>query len=153
MRGRDAVAPRPFEGAWRGSVAAESAGTGEASDDEVWRRAVAAWRKAQVVHLSPSRGGESEGRTWAREVARRRGLEGRLWDLLADADRRVVAYAIVALELMGSDRLADLPESVLTNRSNVALQFGSVRIGTDLGGYARGVRKRARGAKGGQGLF
>jgi len=112
-------------------------------DTEILRKAAASWRSAQIVHQSPSWEGRPEARALAEEVALQRGLETPLWELLDDPNQLVVAYALIALELMGSDKLADLPETLLANRSNLTLQFGSIRNAMDLGGFARQVRKRA----------
>lgn len=111
---------------------------------EVLRQAVAAWRRAQVVHQTPSWEGQPEARAAAEKIALHGRFESPLLGLLANSNQLVVAYALIALELMGSDRLASLPETLLANRSNLTLQFGSIRNAMDLGGFARQVRKRAR---------
>lgn len=109
-------------------------------------RAVRVWRKAQIVHQTPSWDGRPEARAIAEEIAQHPEYEPLLLDLLADPSQLVAAYSLMALELMGSARLKELPAGLLANRSNITVAVGSVRIGMDLGGLARQVQKRAAGA-------
>jgi hypothetical protein len=105
---------------------------------------VAVWAQAQVVSQTPSWQGQPAPRAIAEEIARHPECESFLWDLLGDTNQLVVAYALLALELMGSTRLTALPQSLLDNRSSISLQFGSIRNGTDLGSFARQIQKGAK---------
>ena len=58
----------------------------------------------------------------------------------------VAAYALKALELMSSPALAELPDELLERRQQVTLICGSFKNAMDLGGLARQIRKRMRGA-------
>jgi hypothetical protein len=107
-------------------------------------KAVKVWSKAQIVYITPPRLGDSEARVLVEELARRPEYESALFDLLAAPSQLVVAYSLKTLELMGSRRLKELPPDLLTNRRNVTLLYGSVRVGMDLGSLARQVQKTAR---------
>jgi hypothetical protein len=102
--------------------------------------AVAIWSKAQIVHQSPSWEHRPEARFLAEEIARQPEYESGLVNLLANPNQFVVAYSLITLELMGSRRLRELPVELLSNRSNITLCLGSVRVGMDL---ARQIQKRA----------
>lgn len=105
--------------------------------------AVRVWRKAQIVYEAPSWEGEPKARAVAEEIARHPEYEPLLVGLLADPSQLVVAYTLLTLEMMGSDKLRDLPPGLLANRSRVTTMVGSFRMSTDLGGLARKVQKRA----------
>jgi hypothetical protein len=105
--------------------------------------AVRIWRKAQIVHQSPSWENRPEARAIAEEIARHPEYESALFDLLADSNQLVVAFSLITLEMMGSSRLRELPIELLENRSNITLLFGSFVNKMDLGGLARQIQKRA----------
>jgi hypothetical protein len=107
-------------------------------------KAVKVWRKAQIVHLTPSWQGQPEARVLVEKLALHPEYESSLVDLLAAPSQLVVAYSLLTLELMGSRRLRELPSELLTNRSNITLSLGSFRNGMDLGSLARQVQKRAK---------
>jgi hypothetical protein len=83
-------------------------------------------------------------------LAQHPGVEPAVYDMLSDPSQVVVAYSLITLELMGSHKLADLPEYLLANRSNITLILGSFRNGMNLGGLARMIQKRARATAGAQ---
>ena len=116
------------------------------ADGALHELALRSWRKAQIVHQTPSWEGQPEARAIGEELARNPENEAWLFDSLGDSNQLVVAYSLLALELMGSPRLGELPSALLTNRSNITLASGSVRIGMDLGGLARQIQKRATSA-------
>jgi hypothetical protein len=108
-------------------------------------RAVALWRKAQVLHEVPSWKGQPEARALAERIAASHAAsESALAALLLDSNQLVVAYALLTLELMRSPVLRDLPSELLQRRSNITIVSGSVKTGMDLGGLARQIQKRAR---------
>jgi hypothetical protein len=67
-----------------------------------------------------------------------------LSDLLGSESQLVAAYALLTLELMGSDIVANLPAELLDRRQQITLLTGSFKNSVDLGGLARQVQKRAR---------
>lgn len=105
--------------------------------------AVRIWRKAQIVHQSPSWENRPEARAIAEEIARHPEYESALFDLLTDSNQLVVAYSLMTLELMSSSRLRELPAELLTNRANITIIMGSFANKMDLGGLARQIQKRA----------
>lgn len=108
-------------------------------------RAVVLWRKAQVVHEGPTRLGFPEPLEAMLEIARGH-LECHdgLVRLLSDTNQLVVAYALLALEMLGSGVVENLPEGLLGRREKITIDIGSFRSSMDLGGLARQVQKRAR---------
>ena len=114
------------------------------SGEQLLNRAIAVWRKAQVVHESPAWEGQPEARAIVEALAQHPEVEHAVYELLADPSQLVVAYSLLTLELMGSGKLADLPEHLLANRSNITLVLGSFKSGMDLGGLARQLQKRAK---------
>jgi hypothetical protein len=70
--------------------------------------------------------------------------EDALFELLTNPSQLVVAYSLITLELMRSNKLAELPAELLTNRSKITLSLGSFRNSMDLGGLARQIQKRAK---------
>ena len=107
-------------------------------------RAVAVWKKAQVVYQSPSWEGKPEPRALAERIAsKHRDCEDKLLPLLADDNQLVVAYALLTLQLMGSQSLGSLPAAVLKRQSKITLKTGSFSISTDVGGFARQLQKGA----------
>jgi hypothetical protein len=115
----------------------------EARDRGFLDRVVNAWRKAEVIHQSPSWNGQPEARALAEEAALHPEHEAQFFELLGDPNSRVAAYALLALDLMRSERLTDLPEALLANRSKLTFHFGSFRSTNDLGGFARQIQKLA----------
>ena len=122
----------------------EPAKSPSASSTEALSRAVAAWRKAQVVHHGPPWDGQPEASALVEEVALHPECESMLYDLLTDPNQLIVAYALITLAMMGSDRLAELPNALLQRRSGLTLQFGSIRSKIDLGAFASQFQKRTK---------
>jgi hypothetical protein len=108
-------------------------------------RAVALWRKAQVVHEGPTRLGFPEPLEAMLEIARgHTECHDRLVRLLSEDNQLVVAYALLTLQMMGSPVLENLPEELLERREKITIDIGSFRNSMDLGGLARQVQKRSR---------
>jgi hypothetical protein len=111
----------------------------------ILERAVALWRKAQVVYEGPTQVGFLEPLAAVFEIAKGHpNCHDELVGLLSSDSQLVVAYALLTLQMMGSPVLANLPENLLKRREQVTLDIGSFRNSMDLGGLARQVQKRAR---------
>ena len=119
---------------------------GSSEGETLLDKAVRVWRKAQIVHMAPSWDGRPEARAIIEELACHAESESSLFGLLKDPSQLVVAYSLMTLELMGSNRLKELPPALLANRSKITLMAGSFRMDMDLGGLARDVQKRAMAA-------
>jgi hypothetical protein len=115
-----------------------------ADGDGLIAEAARVWAKAQIVYESPSWEGHPPGRALVERVAAVPECHDGLLGLLSSPDQLVVAYALEALELMGSPALADLSDELCNRRQQVTFQCGSFHNAMDLGGYARQIRKRAR---------
>jgi len=108
-------------------------------------RAVALWRKAQVLYETSSWEGQPEARAIAEEIADSHPeCELLLATLLLDSNQLVAAYALLTLELMRSSILQDLPSAVLERRSIVTLAYSGIKTSMELGALARQGQKRAR---------
>ena len=96
------------------------------------------WRKAQVLHLSPSWNEEPQAKHFAEEIAanieRYRNLAIRALD---DPDPLVVAYCLSILHDKQDQSLTELSPSLLGSNSKVTIVEGSFSTSTDLGGLAR----------------
>ena len=109
---------------------------------EVVDRAVEVWKKAQVVYQSPSWEGRPEARAFAERIAAEfRQCEHKLVKLLSHENQLVVAYALLTLQLMGSESLRTLPAELLQRRSKITLRTGSFSTSMDVGGLARQLQK------------
>jgi hypothetical protein len=124
-----------------GQTCVEGPGRGSALLD----RAVAIWRKAQILYETGSWRGKPEAVAIAEELAASHPeCESALASLLLDASQLVAAYALLTLELMDSPILQNIPPEVLQRRSRVTLTTGSINVTTDLGSLARQAQLRAR---------
>jgi hypothetical protein len=109
------------------------------------QRATDIWKKAQLVYQGPGRYGDPVPLQIAVEIAEKHpDCQDALIGLLDSECQLVAAYALLTLEMMGSDVLTDLPAGLLDRRQQITLHMGSVRNSMDLGGLARQVQKRAR---------
>jgi hypothetical protein len=114
-------------------------------DCDLVDRAVALWRKAQVLYEASSWEGRPEARATAEQIAASHPeCEPLLASLLFDNSQLVAAYALLTLERMRSSVLQDLPSAVLESRSNVALVYSGIKTSMELGILARQVQERAR---------
>jgi hypothetical protein len=113
---------------------------------EILARAIALWRKAQVLYQAPSWNGQPEPRAIAEQIANSHPeCEPALGRLILDSNQLVAAYALLTLELMKSPILQNLPSEVFQRRSSVTVVCGSIKTAMDLGAWARQVQKRAIG--------
>jgi hypothetical protein len=106
------------------------------------------WAKAQIVYDTASLEGYPPARALVEQVACVPECHDWLLALLSAPNQLVVAYALRALELMGSPALPELPDELLERGQQVTFQCGSFRNSMDLGGLARQIRKIARAAAG-----
>jgi hypothetical protein len=111
---------------------------------DLFQRAIASWRKAQVLYQGRSWRGQPEALAIAEQIAAcHPECEPMLSDLLLDGSQLVVAYALLTLEFMQSSVLLKLPAELLQRHSHVTLSFSGIMTSTDLGALARQVQKRA----------
>jgi hypothetical protein len=111
---------------------------------DLLQRAIASWRKAQVLYQGHSWQGQPEALAIAEQIAAcHPECEPMLADLLLDGSQLVVAYALLTLEFMRSPVLLNRPAELLQRRSQVTMAFSGVMTSTDLGALTRQVQKRA----------
>lgn len=107
-------------------------------------RATDLWSKAQVVYEGPGKVGFPGPLQISMEIAEKHlDCEDALVELLGSESQLVAAYALLTLERMNSDVVAELPTELLECRKQITLHMGSFRNSMDLGGLARQVQKRA----------
>src|SRR5262245_49901614 len=83
------------------------------------QRAIPLWRKAQVLYQGLSWRGQPEALAIAEQIgAGHPECEPMLSALLLESNQLIVAYALLALELMQSSVLLNLPAELLQRRSN-----------------------------------
>jgi hypothetical protein len=118
---------------------------GPSQRPELLERAVAIWRKAQLLFEGLSWQGEPKALAIAEQIAESHpDYEADLAALLFDPSQLVAAYALRTLERMRSPLLESIPSEVLQRRSRVTVNTGSIQMSTDLGCLAREAQRRAR---------
>ena len=118
---------------------------GEGPGSPLLTRAIAIWRKAQVLFETGSWEGEPAAVAIAEELAAAHPeCEPALVSLLLDASQLVAAYALMTLELMESPALRNLSPEVLQRGSRVTRTTGSIKDTQELGWLARRAQRRAR---------
>jgi hypothetical protein len=122
-----------------------SAVDGPTQRPELLEKAVAIWRKAQILYEFASWEGEPRARAIAEQIAESHPeYEADLAALLLDPSQLVAAYALWTLERMRSPLLENISPEVLQRRSRVSLSSGSIQTDTNLGALARQAQRRAR---------
>lgn len=116
----------------------------EASEtaEEIVSEAVEVWKGAQLVNMSPVWKGRPRGRCLAEALAARKDCEEVLVKFLSHENELMVAYSLVALEMMGSSTLEDLPENLLERKQLITELRGSFGIELELGQFAREIQSR-----------
>jgi hypothetical protein len=118
---------------------------GPSQRPELLERAVAIWRKAQVLFENCSWEGEPKAVAIAEQIAESHPeYEADLAALLLDPSQLVAAYALRTLERMRSPLLENIPSEVLQRRSRVTSSSGSIQDTKELGWLARRAQRRAR---------
>ena len=118
---------------------------GPSQPPELLERAVAIWRKAQILFEGLSWQGEPKAAAIVEQIAETHPeYESDLASLLVDPSQLVAAYALQTLERMRSPLLENIPAEVLQRRSRVTRTMGSIMDKTDLGALARQAQRRAR---------
>lgn len=112
---------------------------------ELLDRAIAIWRKAQILYDGPSWEGQPRATAIAEQIAATHPeFEAHLASLLVDPSQLVAAYALWTLELIRSPLLENIPPEVLRRRSRVSVLMGSIQDTKELGWLARQAQRRAR---------
>jgi hypothetical protein len=105
-------------------------------------QAVEVWKNGQTVNLSPIWKQHPQGHYLAKVLAERPDCEARLGEFLTHENELVVAYSLVALEMMDSRLLARLPKDLLERKQLFTSVRGSFGIEVELGEFANEIQKK-----------
>jgi hypothetical protein len=107
-------------------------------------RAVEVWKESQLLNLSPTWNQRPKGIYLAEIIGARRECEGGLVTLLNHENGLVVAYSLVALEIMDSRSLESLSGKLLQRKEAITKVRGSFGIELELGQIAKEIQESWR---------
>lgn len=109
--------------------------------EDLISRAVEVWKHDQLVNLSPTWKQQPQGHYLVETLAKRRDSESRLGELLSHENELVVAYSLVALQMMDSALLGRLPKGLLESKQWIRKLRGSFAIDLELGEFAKEIQE------------
>lgn len=115
-----------------------------ASDEDLLTKAVEEWERAQILFAGPAWNGQPEARHFTELLRDRLDLESELVELLNHKSQLVAAYSLIALDLMDSQALENLPGSLLGRHEKITTHMGSFSDKMELGAFARQIQKSWR---------
>lgn len=105
-------------------------------------RAVEVWKHDQLVNLTTTWKQEPQGHYLAETLSKRLDCEASLGQLLSHENEIVVAYSLVALEIMDSTLLGRLPNELIERKQFFTRLEGSFAIDYELGEFAKEIQKQ-----------
>jgi hypothetical protein len=112
--------------------------------EDLLSQAVEVWKNDRFVNVSPTWKQHPKGHYLAEVLAAKPECEARLRELLSHENKLVVSYSLVALEIMGSGSLGQLPDDLLDSKQLITRLKGSFAIEFELGEFAKEIQKQWR---------